>query len=297
MHDFEYRKVVHIKEAVEAISGSKGSSILMAGGTDLLIKLKEGMIRPARVIDLKGIPDIDGVAVSEKEMSVGALTTMRALETSPLVLAKTPLLAQAAAKLGSVQVRHRATIGGNLCNAAPSAETAPALLALEAKAEIFGKSGARTVDLYDFFTGPGETVLGEGEILTYLKIPLNGNGNPRGGVYYKLSARKAMDIAFVGVAVLLQVGEKGLIKKARIALGAVAPTPLRVFSVEKILEGRPLDDAAVEEAAKSAMEACRPISDLRASAEYRREMVGQLCRRGLFAAYQQASSVKEGERI
>ncbi|MFH1950389.1 MAG: xanthine dehydrogenase family protein subunit M [Pseudomonadota bacterium] len=295
MHDFDYQKVVSLKEAIEAISNSKGSSILMAGGTDLLIKLKEEMIRPARVIDLKGIHDIDGLAISENELSVGALTTMRVLETSPTVLAKAPLLAQAAAKLGSVQVRYRATIGGNLCNAAPSAETAPALLALDAKAEIYGKSGTRIVDLCDFFSGPGATTLGEGEILTSLKIPLN--GNQQGAVYYKLSARKAMDIAFVGVAVLLEVETNGLIKKARIALGAVAPTPLRVLSAEKILEGKPFDAAAVEESARLAVQACQPISDIRASAEYRREMVGQLCRRGLFAAYHQAASVKEGEII
>lgn len=295
MHEFEYKKVGNLGEAVEAISNARGTSIVMAGGTDLLIKLKEGMIRPAQVIDLKGIQDIDGVRVSENELSVGALTTMRTLETSPVVAAKAPLLAQAAAKLGSVQVRYRATIGGNLCNAAPSAETAPALLALDARAEIYGKSGTRTVHLYDFFTGPGATALEEGEILTSLRMPFN--GNPQGAVYYKLSARKAMDIAFVGVAVLLELDTNGLIKKARIALGAVAPTPLRVFSVEEILEGSPFDTAAVDESAKIAMQACRPISDVRASAEYRREMVGQLCRRGLFAAYQQASSRKEGETV
>ena len=291
VHDFDYQKVSSLREAIEAISNREEPAILMAGGTDLLIKLKEGIIRPTRVIDLKGVRDLDGIALSEKDMSVGALTSIRSLETSPTVREKAPLLAQAAAVLGSVQVRTRATVGGNLCNAAPSADTAPALLALDAKAEIQGESGTRVIDLTDFFSGPGASRLGRDEILTSLKIPLH--GNPTGAVYYKLSSRRAMDIALVGVAVLLELEKDGRIRKARIGLGAVAPTPVRAFAAEKILEGRALDAEAVEGAARAAIEACRPISDLRAGAEYRREMVGQLCRRGIFAAYRQATS-REG---
>lgn len=292
MHDFDYQKVSSLREAIEAISNPEGPSVLMAGGTDLLIKLKEGIIRPTRVIDLKGVRDLDGIALSEKDLSVGALTSIRSLETSPTVREKAPLLAQAAAVLGSVQVRTRATVGGNLCNAAPSADTAPALLALDAKAEIQGESGTRLIDLSDFFSGPGACRLGRGEILTSLKIPFR--GNPTGAVYYKLSGRRAMDIALVGVAVLLELEKDGRIRRARIGLGAVAPTPVRAFAAEKILEGRAFDAEAVEEAAGAAVEACRPISDLRAGAEYRREMVGSLCRRGLSAAYRQAQSRGKG---
>ena len=142
----------------------------MAGGTDLLVKIKEGMIRPSRVIDMKGIPEMDGVILSKDELSIGFLTTIRTLETSHATWENVPLLAQAAGRLGSVQVRNRATIGGNLCNAAPSAETAPALLALEAQAEIYGKTGTRVVDLREFFSGPGSTILNEGEIINALKI-------------------------------------------------------------------------------------------------------------------------------
>jgi carbon-monoxide dehydrogenase medium subunit len=176
MQHFDYERVSSLQEAFDAVSAAKGTSVFMAGGTDLLVLIKEEKIRPQRVIDVKGINGMDGFEISKEELSVGSLTTIRTLETSPAAREKVPLLAQAAAKLGSVQVRNKATIGGNLCNAAPSAETAPALLALEAQAEIYGKRGTRVVDLGEFFLGPGSTILEEGEILTSLKIPLTKEG-------------------------------------------------------------------------------------------------------------------------
>ena len=223
------------------------------------------------------------------------MTTIRTLETSAEVMERAPLLAQAAGKLGSVQVRNKATIGGNLCNAAPSAETAPALLALDAQAEIYGKQGLKTINLRDFFLGPGATILKEGEILVSVNIPLK-SGNRQGAVYYKLANRKAMDIAFVGVAVLLELDQDDRISRARIALGAVAPTPVRAGSAEKVLEGKTGNGEAFLESAELAAKSCSPISDLRASAEYRRAMVNRLCRRGLFEAYGRAKSVGR-ERI
>jgi carbon-monoxide dehydrogenase medium subunit len=288
MQSFDYRKVCSLQEALDAASATKGASVFMAGGTDLLIQIKQGKKQPQWVIDVKGISEMDGVRITEDECSIGALTSIRALETSPDVLAKVPLLAQAAARLGSIQVRHRATIGGNLCNASPSADTASALLALDAKAEIFGKTGARVIELDQFFLGPGTTVLGDGELLTGLKIPLT--HNRRGSVYYKLSTRKAMDLAFVGVAVLLELDGNDAIRQARIALGAVAPTPVRALSAEKVLEGIRLSPEAARESAELAARSCEPISDHRASAEYRREMVRELCQQGLLAAYRQARS-------
>jgi CO/xanthine dehydrogenase FAD-binding subunit len=293
MQSFDYQRVYSLQDALDAASASKGISLFMAGGTDLLVQIKEGKIRPQCVIDVKGIREMDGLATSGDGFSIGALTHIRTLETSPSVLEKVPLLAQAAAKLGSIQVRHRATVGGNLCNASPSAETAPALLALDAQAVISGKTGTRVVELTDFFLGPGATVLGDAEMLTHLKIPLTRNRH--GSVYYKLSTRKAMDLAFVGVAVLLELGRGDRISKARIALGAVSPTPIRVPSAEKLLEGRVLDLEAARESAELAAQSCKPISDLRASAEYRREMVRELCKRGLLTAYHQAKCLTEGK--
>ena len=293
MQSFDYKKVYSLQDALEAASASKGDSVFMAGGTDLLVQIKEGKKRPECVIDIKGVHEMDGLAVSGDEFSIGALTSIRTLETSPSALEKVPLLAQAAAKLGSVQVRYRATVGGNLCNASPSADTAPALLALDAQAAIWGKTGTRVVDLGDFFMGPGATVLGDGEMLTRLKIPL-----PRkrqGSVYYKLSTRNAMDLAFVGVAVLLELDGDNQISKARIALGAVAPTPIRAASAEKFLEGRVLNVDTARESSELAAQSCNPISDLRASAEYRREMVRELCQQGLITAYRRAIGLTEGK--
>ncbi len=293
MQSFDYRKVYSLQEAIDAASASKGASAFLAGGTDLLVQIKKGKKQPRYVIDVKGVPEMTGLALSGDELSIGALTCIRTLETSALTSEKVPLLVQAAAKLGSVQIRHRATIGGNLCNASPSADTAPALLALEAQAEICGNTGSRVIDLDRFFLGPGATVLGEGEVLTRLKIPLT--RKRRGSVYYKLSTRKAMDLAFVGVAVLLELDGDDRVSKARIALAAVDPTPIRVPSAEKQLEGRMLSFEAVRDSAELAARSCKPISDLRASAEYRREMARELCQQGLLAAYRQAKSQKEGK--
>jgi len=294
MQSFDYQKVYSLREAFDAASGSKGTSAFMAGGTDLLVQIKEGKIRPKFVIDIKGVHEMVGLTVLGDELSIGALTSMRTLETSPLALERVPLLAQAAGRLGSVQVRHRATVGGNLSNASPSAETAPALLALDAQAVICEKAGTRVVDLGKFFLGPGSTVLRDGEMLTRLKISLS--RTRQGSVYTKLSTRKAMDLAFVGVAVLLELDRDDRISKARIALGAVAPAPIRVPSAEKAVEGRVLSPETAQESAELAAQSCQPISDLRASAGYRREMVRELCRQGLLAAYAQAKGVTEGKK-
>jgi carbon-monoxide dehydrogenase medium subunit len=170
---------------------------------------------------------------------------------------------------------------------------APALLALDAKAAICGMMGTKIMGLGDFFLGPGATVLSDGELLTHLKIPLT--RNRQGSVYYKLSTRKAMDLAFVGVAVLLELNGGDKISRARIALGAVAPTPIRVPSAERLLEGKALSLELARESAELAAQSCKPISDLRASASYRREMVRELCQQGLIAAHGQAKCLREGK--
>ncbi len=291
MHTFDYQRVNSLQEALDAASAARGTAVFMAGGTDLLVRVKNGNVLPERIIDIKGIREMDGCEAGPDEFSMGSLISMRTLETSLSVLQTVPLLAQAAGKLGSIQVRHRATLGGNLCNASPSAESAPALLALDARVTITGKSSARTLDLRDFFLGPGATVLAGDEILTRVSVPLT--RNRQGSVYYKLSTRNAMDLAFVSVAVLLELDGKDRISKARIALGAVAPTPIRVPSAEKHLEGRTLTHEVALESARIAERSCRPISDLRASAEYRREMVRELCERGLLTAYGRAKSLTE----
>jgi carbon-monoxide dehydrogenase medium subunit len=292
MYLFNYEKASSIKEAMEMFSAKKGKSSYMAGGTDLLVQMKQGRRRPEFVIDLKGIKGMDEILIKDNEIIIGALTSIRTIECSSELKKKVPLLSEAAAKLGSIQVRNKATIGGNLCNASPSADTASPLLALDAKAEIYGYSGSRLIDLQNFFLGPGLTSLQEGEILTHLKIPISSNS--QGFVYYKLSTRKAMDLSFVGVAVLLELESTFRIKKARIALSAVAPTPIRALSAEKILEGQLLSDTLAREASELACQASKPISDLRASEEYRKEMVRELCYQGILFANNRAQKSMEG---
>jgi carbon-monoxide dehydrogenase medium subunit len=236
-------------------------------------------------VDLKAIGGLDCIDVQEDRVVIGALTTIRKIEVSDVIRAKLSLLAQAAGKLGSVQISNRATIGGNLCNAAPSAETAPALLCLESLMEITGPQSTRMVPLCDFFLGPGQTILQPGEVVTRVIVPLSRKASA--GVYYKLSVRRAMDIVFMGVAVYLEVAGM-TVHKARIGLGAVAPTPLRARRAEALVEGRLFTPEAAWAAGAQAAAESSPITDLRASAQYRREMVEALTSRGLREAYGEA---------
>jgi carbon-monoxide dehydrogenase medium subunit len=199
---------------------------------------------------------------------------------SEVILRLYPSLAQAARELGSIQVRNRATIVGNVCRASPSADTLPPLIADAAQVTVNGKNGERRVALEDFFTGPGRTVLSPGELVTELRLPAPA---PRTGkVYIKHGRRKAMELATVGVAVTL------FPQDVRVVLGAVAPTPIRAKRAEQILRGNKIDAAMIERAAQAAVEESRPISNVRASAEYRREMVGVLTRRALTKALEAA---------
>ncbi|MCC7354855.1 MAG: FAD binding domain-containing protein, partial [Anaerolineae bacterium] len=219
------------------------------------------------------------IAYNENGLTIGAATTMNQVADSPEVQQHYTILAESAATVGSYQLRNRATLGGNLCNASPAADAAPALLALDAEAVIFGPRGQRIVPLTGFFTGPGKTVLGPGEILTAVHVPFP----PRGcaGRYLKLGRTRIGDIAVIGVAVLgYPHGANPSGTAWRIALGAVAPTPLRAPRAEAILAAA-TDEAAVEMAALAAMETARPIDDIRASAAYRRAMVRALTRRGV----------------
>jgi aerobic carbon-monoxide dehydrogenase medium subunit len=240
--------------------------------------MKEQGLTPKYLVDIKNIPDLEYIRYDEKEgLRIGALTTIRQIETSLLIRERFLPLAQAAKVLGSVQVRNRATIGGNLCNAAPSAETAPTLLVLNTNVKVAGSKGERTLPLEQFFLGPGLTVL-QNEILTEIMVP-SLSANIR-GVYLKIGRRRAVDLALVGVAVAVAMdGNKW--KDVRIALGAVAPTPIRARRAEKLLEGKRTDAALMQEAGQIASEEASPISDVRASAWYRKELVKVLVQRAL----------------
>ena len=277
---FEYAQPKTIDEALSLLDKYNGEAKLLAGGTDLLPKMKRREITsPTYVIDLKGIPELDYIDYDEeKGLSLGALTTIHAIETSPVVQHKCNILAQAAYTMASPQVRNRATLAGNICNAVPSADSVPPLLVLEAKLKVMSQTGERILPIEDFFTGPNETVLTDTELLTEIQIPpLPSNGV---GIYLKLSPKGSMDLATVGVAALV-ITEDGYRKDIRVALGAVAPTSISAKKAEGILRGQRFSDDLIESTAQTAAEESQPIDDHRASADYRRGMVQTLVRRAI----------------
>ncbi len=276
---FDYLAPKTIDEALSLLSRYKGKAKVMAGGTDLVPKLKRRELKaPQYIIDLKDIPDLDYIKYDDGSgLKLGALLTIHAVETSPIVQEKFSILSQAAGSMASTQVRNRGTIVGNICNAVPSADTAPALLTLEAKLKIISQKGERIVNIEDFFTGPSETVLNGEELVQEIQVP---DPPPHSrGIYLKLTPRRAMDLAIVGVAVV--VAGNGTCDDIRIALGAVAPTPVRARRAEDSIRGQKWSGEAIEKAARIAAEESRPISDHRASAEYRSEMVKTLTKRAI----------------
>jgi len=271
-----------VKEASEILWDRGHGGHFLAGGTDLVIAIKEKGLAPTYLVDLKRIPSLSDIREQpDGGLSIGALTTMRQLETSPIIGRRLPFLAQSAAEVGSIQIRNRATIGGNMANATPSADVAPALLALEAKARVAGRSGERVMELEQFFRGPGETVMESGEILLEILIP----PIPEGllGEYIKFSPREMMDLATIGVAVTLVLNGKRC-EQIHIALGAVSPTPMRARKAEAVLSGQILTEELAEKAGHEASTECKPISDVRSSADYRKEMVRVNTKRALLNA-------------
>ena len=276
---FNYLAPTTLDEALSLLSEYRGRAKVIAGGTDLVPKLKRREIRaPEYVIDLKGIPGLDEIKFDASGLTLGAMVTIGMVESSAKIQQRLGILAQAAQSMASPQVRNRGTIAGNICNAVPSADSAPPLLTLGARLKIVSGKGERTVNIEDFFTGPGQTALDEDEILAEIQlssIPPNGKG-----VYLKLTPRRAMDLAIVGVAVVV-IPQDGICRDIRIALGAVAPTPIRAKKAEAILKGQKLDDKLIEKAAQTAAGQSNPIDDHRASAEYRRDMVEVLAKRAI----------------
>jgi carbon-monoxide dehydrogenase medium subunit len=287
MRRFEYFEPGTVGEAV-ALMGQYGErASLLAGGTDLLVEIKEHIRHPDCIVNIKKIPGLAGLSCDAiTGLRFGALVTAREIETCSMVRKMYPGLHAAVCELGSIQVRNRATVIGNVCRASPSADTLPPLIADGALARIYGPDGERTVALEAFFTGPGRTVLGPAELLTEIVVPPPPPST--GKVYIKLGRRKAMELATVGVAASLTL-QDGACTQVCIVLGAVAPTPLRARRAEAALHGRPLDERAIAACARAAREESRPISNVRGSAEYRRQMVEVLTRRAL----QQAAGIAQ----
>jgi carbon-monoxide dehydrogenase medium subunit len=243
---------------------------MIAGGTDLLLKMKAGRLAPKAIVNIKRIPDLRGLTFNS-HLTMGALTTLEEIKGSPIIRQHYPALSAAAATMASVQIRNLATVGGNMCNAAPSADLAPILIALNAVAVIRGAKGERRVSLEEFFTGPGKSVLGVGELLVSLEVPKQEGRS----IYLKHSPREHMDIAVVGVGIAMQKNS------ARIILGAVAPIPLRAKKAEEEVMSGSLTKERIERAAKIAAEESKPIDDVRGSVWYRKKMVEVVVKRGL----------------
>ena len=278
----------NVEECVGVLAERGTEAKVVAGGTDLLPQLKNGLLRTACVVDLSGVSQLGSLTRADGgDLRIGASVTARTLERGPGLRASYPAIAESGALVGSVQIRNLATLGGNLCNAAPSADMAPPLLALDADAVIVGPRGTRRVPFASFFLGVRRTVLAPDELLTEIVVPDPG---PRsGGNYRRHTPRRELDIAVVGVASQLTLSN-GVCAKARVALAAVAPTPLRATAAEEALEGRPVTPEQIERAAALAVEAARPISDQRGSADFRRHLVQVLTRRTLTTALARAGA-------
>jgi carbon-monoxide dehydrogenase medium subunit len=281
---YDYVKPESIDEALALLNDNQdGKCRIYAGGTDVITKLKQRLIdTPEVLIDLKGIPGLDYIDYDEKNgLRIGALATIHSVAQSALVREKFTLLSQAAESIASNQIQNRGTIAGNICNAVPSADSAPALLTLEANLLCVSKNGERTIPIDKFFTGPNEMALRSDELLKEIQVPDMPKHSH--GVYIKLSPRRKMDLAVVGVAAIVSK-VNGLFEEIRIGLGAVAPTPIRAKKAEAMLNGEKVADELILKAAQVASEESKPIDDHRASARYRAMMVEVLVKRAIHQA-------------
>lgn len=277
--NFEYMVPQTIGEACNLLLELGKGAKVFAGATDIIPPMRDKAFTVDYLIDLKHIPGMKYIEYDETEgLKIGALTTLREIETSPLVKEKNPAVAHAAKVVASTQIRAKGTMAGNLCNASPSADTPPILLAQNAKVLVQGPNKDRYIMMDDFFVGFKKTALEPGEIVTgFVILPLK---EGESAAYIKHAVRKAMDLAIIGVAVKLTM-DGDVCKDARIALGAVAPTTMRARNAEKALIGKKLTDDVIVEASLAARDECSPISDIRASAEYRRDMIRVFTKRAI----------------
>ena len=282
---FEYMTASTLEEACRLLYEHDGKAKVMAGATDLIPPMRDKVFTPEYIIDLKRIPGLSELSYDEKEgLKIGALTTLRTLETSPLVKEKNPAVATAAKVIASTQIRAKGTLVGNICNSSPSNDSAPNLLVQGAKVHVQGVEGSRVIPIEEFFLGVRKTSLKPGEIVTSVVIPPLADNEK--AAYMKFAVRKAMDLAIIGVAAKIRM-ENGICTDAKIALGAVAITPILAPKAAEALIGKELTEEVLEQAAQAAMDSCSPISDIRASKEYRKAMIGVFTKRAIKACLEQ----------
>jgi CO/xanthine dehydrogenase FAD-binding subunit len=288
LHAINYESPKTVDEAVKllALHGEKARPL--SGGTDLIIQLRAGVRRPEYVVDLKAIPELRRISFSLQEgLKLGAAVSCIEIHESADMRRYFPGLTEAAHLIGSLQIQSRASVGGNLCNGSPAADTTPALIALGAKARVVGSKGERIVPVEKFCTAPGATVLQPGEIL--LELLVDAPERHSSDAYLRFIPRNEMDIAVVGVggSITLEPDENR-VSAARLALGAVGPTPIFAAEASNALVGKKLDEGTIEEASRLAIAAATPIDDMRGTAEFRRHVVGVLTRRVVAKAVERA---------
>jgi carbon-monoxide dehydrogenase medium subunit len=289
---FDYHEPESMKSAFALLSGLKTNAKIIAGGTDVLVNMKKGLISPKYLISLAKMKELFVLEPRKKSTAIGSYVIVSELAESAFLWKNFPVIAKAASVLGSPLIRNRATIGGNIVTARPAADLPPALMAVGAKVELKSKKGRREVGIDEFFLGPGKTVIRPDEILT--KIIVNELPPFTGGDYIKLGHRKALEIAIVAVASRITLDKpQGVIRNARIILSAVAPQAIHAVSAERILINEKPTEKLIERAATLAMQDCRPITDIRGGEEYRKEIVKVLVKRTLVNAVRAVNRKKQ----
>lgn len=280
-----YESPVTTRDAVGLLAKEKGAAYVLAGGTDLLVRLKMGSVEPALVVDIKRIPDMTAIKATKAAFRIGAGVSGAQIGRDKALRKAWPGLVEAAQLIGSDQVQGRCTISGNLCNASPAADSVPAMVAAKAKAVIAGKGGRRKLPVEDVILGPGRTALKQGELIEAIEVP---RPKPRtGDAYLRFTPRTEMDIAVVGVGISLTL-ERGKVKAARVCLGAVAPTPVLVPAAAKALVGSKLEAPALAAMGAACSAACNPIDDKRGTAAYRIRVASVLAQRAAKIAFERA---------
>jgi carbon-monoxide dehydrogenase medium subunit len=275
MKNFEYLEPKTVEEAVSLLAEHKDEAKVLAGGTDLIVQMKLKKQAPKYLVNIKNISDLDYIRYDNEFLRIGALTTFSTLSKSPIVQKNFTVLIDAVHAVGPLQIRNRGTVAGNICNASPSADTAPSLLALGAEVKIVSLGAERIVPIKEFFKGPFMTCLEAGELLTEILVPSIPPNT--GGIYLWLPKRTAADETLVGVATLMTLDPGGVCSSVRIGLGSVASTPIRAEKAEKLLKNKKIDDGFLREVGEIAVDEAAP----RSRAEYRASMVGVLVIRAL----------------
>ncbi len=281
-----YQSPETVDDAVAALSAAGAAGRVLAGGTDLLVQMRSGRRSPEHIVDVKNIPEMRSVTMTADGFRIGAAVAGAELGEQAQVIAEWPGVVEAFELIGSTQIQGRATLGGNLCNGSPAADSVPAMIAAGTIAVIAGPGGRREVPVEEIMTAPGQTSLGDGELVVEFMLPRRAPLS--GDAYLRFIPRTEMDIAVVGAGVNLTVDSAGVCQSARVGLGAVAPTPLLVADAAAALVGSTLDDDALNKAAAAASAACNPINDKRGTVEYRVKVAGVLTRRAAKIAYDRA---------